>query len=355
MCGCPMPMPIGPKGICERCWVEGPFHQQALREAPAAGRDMQHQAGDDLSRFEFTDWTKAWDEEPTEIQWLLAPLLERGTANVIYSDAGVGKSLVALESAASIAQTEHVLYVDSENRRRDHRDRLQAMGYTPEKLQNLHMLSFPDLPPLDKREGGSILLRLAESVSAVLVMIDTTMRFVDGKENDADTFNAMYKHTMLPLKGAGICSLRLDHEGKDSSKGQRGSSGKRGDVDSVWRLTHPQKGANRWLENEKDRSHHYPDKIRLELQFSPFGHAYRWNENYLDAEPQPRECNPVAILLESGVTADMTVRQARERVTASGRKINQPALQQALREIKDVTRSEGYKGLRGLRPTWERV
>ena len=234
-----------------------------------------------LYRFVFTDWHKAWDEEPTDIQWLLPPLLERGTANVIYSDAGIAKSLVALECAAGIAKNEPVLYVDSENRRRDHRDRLAAMGYTPAGLGNLHMLSFPELPALDKAEGGDTLLRLAKRVKASLVVIDTTMRFVDGRENDADTFNSFYRCAMLPLKGAGICSLRLDHEGKDASKGQRGSSGKRGDVDSVWRLTHPQKGKNRWLENEKDRSQHYPPKIRLELTFRPFAHSYHWDREYL--------------------------------------------------------------------------
>jgi len=356
MCGCSpeknyhMQMPIAPAGMCPFCGVEGPLHQQAVAAKMAGDPEFDGLLGikdlgmqqvsktDDLDRFEFTDWDAAWNEEPTNIEWLLEPLLERGTANVIYSDAGIGKSLVALEAAASIAQVEPVLYVVSENRRRDHRDRLMAMGYTPAKLKNLHMLSFPELPPLDKHEGGDVLLRLAKKVGAALVVIDTTMRFVDGKENDADTFNAMYKHTMLPLKGAGICSLRLDHEGKDASRGQRGSSGKRGDVDSVWRLTHPDKGSNRWLENEKDRSHHYPDKIRLELEFTPFGHGYHWDKDYLNSPSEEQgSCYAVTVLREAGVTPEMTVREARNAVTAARKKMSQGALVQALRELKLVT------------------
>ena len=254
--------------------------------------------------------TSSWDKELPRSSGY-SPLLERGTANVIYSDAGVGKSLVALEAAAGIAQTEHVIYVDSENRRRDHRDRLASMGYVPAKLRKLHMVSYPELPPLDSAAGGRFLLREARDVNASLVVIDTTMRFVAGRENDADTFNAFYNCTMKALKGAGICSLRLDHEGKDGTRGQRGSSAKRGDVDSVWRLTH--KGANRWLENEKDRSRHYPDKIRLELTFSPFAHDYHWDHSYL--EPAPAVSNESAGLIAELDRLGIPPEWGRERVT----------------------------------------
>jgi AAA domain len=326
---------LAPGGMCPHCWAEAPFHRQALREAaiskgmhpyegslmdnedipdfwdiPAGypdddgypweagpARDVPREADPcDLDRY-VTDWEAAFSRQPAEVEWLYQPVLERGTANVIYSDAGVGKSLVSLELAASIARTEVVIYVDSENRTVDHVDRLGDMGYTPEKLKNLIMLSFPQLPPLDSRRGGEVLCAYARKKGAALVIIDTTMRFVEGKENDSDTFNAMYRCTMLPLKAAGITSLRLDHEGKDSSKGQRGSSGKRGDVDSVWRLTHPQKGSTRWLDNEKTRSNHYPEKIRLEIIAEPFGHVYHWDRDYL-APKRKAEVNPDVKLLD---------------------------------------------------------
>lgn len=78
-------------------------------------------------------------------------------------------------------------------------------------------------------------LVLAHQVQAVV--IDTVSRVIAGKENDADTFAALYRYTMAPLKGAGIAVLRLDHAGKDVTKGQRGSSAKNADVDAVWTLT----------------------------------------------------------------------------------------------------------------------
>jgi hypothetical protein len=230
-----------------------------------------------------TDWHEAWNAQPAEVQWLYKPLLERGTANVIYSDAGIGKSLITLELAASIAKTEPVLYLDCENRTAEHVERLTRMGYEPETLANVIMLSFPMMPSLDSPDGGELLTAYARRLNAALVIIDTTMRLVDGHENDNDTFNDLARHTILPLKSAGICTLRLDHEGKDAARGQRGSSGKRADVDTVWRLTYFPTAGNRYLDCEKSRSGHHPAKIRLEVQNTPYlHHVYHWVKS--DAE-----------------------------------------------------------------------
>ena len=81
------------------------------------------------------------------------------------------------------------------------------------------------------------MLALAVTHHAVIVIIDTTSRVVAGKENDADTYLAFYRHTVVPLRARGIALLRLDHPGKDVSRGTRGSSAKKGDVDTEWLLT----------------------------------------------------------------------------------------------------------------------
>ena len=58
-----------------------------------------------------------------------------------------------------------------------------------------------------------------------------------GEENDNDTWLNLYKHTGLALKQAQVAMIRLDHTGKDETKGQRGGSAKAGDVDAIWKLT----------------------------------------------------------------------------------------------------------------------
>ena len=59
---------------------------------------------------------------------------------------------------------------------------------------------------------------------------------MSGEENSADTIKNFYQHTGMPLKAAGIALLRIDHAGKDLTRGQRGTSAKRDDVDVVWLL-----------------------------------------------------------------------------------------------------------------------
>ena len=91
-------------------------------------------------------------------------------------------------------------------------------------------------PPLDTEAGGAKLLKKARKVGAKLVVIDTLIRTVDGEENSADTIKNFYQHTGMLLKEDGIALLRIDHAGKDLSRGQRGTSAKRDDVDVVWLL-----------------------------------------------------------------------------------------------------------------------
>jgi hypothetical protein len=52
----------------------------------------------------------------------------------------------------------------------------------------------------------------------------------------------------------GVTYLRTDHSGKDTSKGQRGSSAKNDDVDLVWRLTRTDTKAGEGVRLERTHS-----------------------------------------------------------------------------------------------------
>jgi hypothetical protein len=111
------------------------------------------------------------------------------------------------------------------------------MGYQPDDLANLCYLSFPTIAKLDTKQGGEQLIAAIEEYGCEVVVIDTVSRSVQGDENENDTWLAFYRHTGLLLKQKEIAMIRLDHSGKDESKGQRGGSAKSGDVDAVWRLS----------------------------------------------------------------------------------------------------------------------
>ena len=125
------------------------------------------------------------------------------------------------------------------------------------------------LPPLDTDLGGEILATIAERHKARLVVIDTMARAVHGEENSADTYRNFYAFCGRRLKAAGGShSLRLDHQGKDATLGQRGSSAKDDDLDVVFRLTADDLGRI-VLKRTRSRMAWIPAEIVLQRQEEP--------------------------------------------------------------------------------------
>jgi AAA domain/Bifunctional DNA primase/polymerase, N-terminal len=194
------------------------------------------------------DWHALWEDE-TEEEWLVEPLLAKRRLVALYSAPKVGKSLLMLEIAASIASGRgvlgnpqrdpvRVLYVDFENDPRgDIRRRLDDMDYGPSDLGNLCYLTFPTMAALDSEPGSQQLAAAVDIYGCEVVVIDTVSRAIKGEENENDTWLSFYRHTGLKMKQRGVAMIRLDHAGKDETKGQRGGSAKSGDVDAVWRMS----------------------------------------------------------------------------------------------------------------------
>jgi hypothetical protein len=224
------------------------------------------------------NWAVAFKSQPEDVQWLVPDFIEEGTLNAIYSAPGVGKSLLALEVAVEIVRSgKTCLYVDQENRIADTVERLTSFGVRPEELDRLLLYSFPALPPLDTADGGKHLVGLAEASECSLIILDTLSRMVEGGENESDTYLSLYRNSLAPLKGRGIATLRLDHSGKNEKLGQRGSSSKNGDCDTIFHLQRDDGENNFSLECEKSRSGHIPhgQLINLTREYDPLRHA--WN------------------------------------------------------------------------------
>jgi hypothetical protein len=134
--------------------------------------------------------------------------------------------------------------------------------------------SFPPIRPLDTAGGGADLMAMVQEVEAHVVCLDTVSRFISGPENDADTWLSLYRHTLLPLKRAGIASVRLDHMGKDGERGARGSSAKTQDVDHVWELR-AQGGGTLVLKRTHTRTGIGPDAFVIVRQAQMDGNSYR--------------------------------------------------------------------------------
>jgi hypothetical protein len=282
------------------------------------------------------DWADRWDR-PVIQEWIVEPILPARRLVALYSPPKMGKSLLMLEIAAAVASgrevlgvtpaPRRVLYVDFENDiDADVIPRLKAMGYQPADLGRLDYLSFPTMAALDTERGSLELMAALDTYGSEVVVVDTVSRAVEGLENENDTWLNFYRHTGLKLKRRGVSLVRLDHSGKDETKGQRGGSAKSGDVDAVWRLSTVVPDKTFRLDCEAARMpitektvifQRLQDPLRHKVEGAGPAAAFRSKEEavveFMDAEDMPLDTGRKtlrAAMVRSPVTASNTVLDA---------------------------------------------
>lgn len=271
------------------------------------------------------DWHEIWGKEHKE-EWIVEPLLAARRLVALYSAPKLGKSLILLEIAAAVANGKalwgypaparpyRTLYVDLENDpRSDVRERLEAFGYGPDDLDNLVMLSFPTIAHLDTETGSLQLLAAIHHYDVDIVVIDTVSRVIGGEENANDTWLNFYRHTGLKMKQAGVAMIRLDHAGKDETKGQRGGSAKSGDVDAVWRLSRDGEDTFR-LSCEAQR---FPiPETEIVLRRVEDGEGLR--HQIVGNPAKDRHERILAALIDNNIPKDLTITAATKALRAAG-------------------------------------
>lgn len=225
----------------------------------------------------FVDWTQLWKRDRSEADYLLDEVIVRGRGHTIYAQHKAGKSLFTLWACTQIIQAHAdtvVIYLDYEMTEDDLQERLEDMGHGPSSdLDRLRYWLLPTLPPLNTAHGADALLDIVRAVTVahpehhIVVIIDTTSRAVSGEENDSGPYRDFYRLTGLRLKQLGVTWVRLDHEGKDPTKEQRGSSAKGDDIDVAWRITKTDDGVT--LTRKLSRLSWVPEKVTYTIGQEP--------------------------------------------------------------------------------------
>ncbi len=290
----------------------------------------------------FVDWSTFWDLDQSGPDWTFPDVLARGRGHAIYTSSKGMKSLLLLYMAAELAtgsQPIVCIYLDYEMSTEDLMERLDDMGYGPgSDLSRLKYALLPTLPPLDTRAGGGALMTMVDGVQAewpghhLVVIIDTISRAVAGEENSADTVRAFYAHTGIELKRRGVTWCRLDHGGKDPTRGQRGSSGKGDDVDVVWRLGRTQNGV--CLIRDVARMHWIPERVTFRRTEDPLAFR-RLADDWPDAtRATAEELDHLAVPL------DASARTAQAALRGAGKGVRKQVILAALRWRRERDRGQ---------------
>lgn len=224
-------------------------------------------------------WADVWTYDPDAQDWMVRDLIPRTRSVSITAEAKAGKSDLMLYVAACLAmgrdpwtgseqRPTRVAYFDYEMTMADVAERMRAYGWGPEHdLDNLRYFLLPPLLPLDTASGAATFLDLVDESMAELVVIDTLMRTIGGDENDAKTFQAFYQLAGMGMKQRQITTVRLDHFGKDKTKGTRGSSAKDADVDVIWSMTKSGRYSRKLV--SRSRVSWVPERLDLERWANP--------------------------------------------------------------------------------------
>lgn len=122
----------------------------------------------------------------------------------------------------------------------------------------------------DSAGSGGQLVRAVSRYAAEIVVIDIKSKFLVGDEDRALTSAAFCADALLPLKRLGVAVLVMDYSGNDGTK-PRGSSVKRDDVDTVWRLM--KRGRDGvFAERTHSRKSHVVDELSMVKRNGPLRH-----------------------------------------------------------------------------------
>lgn len=200
------------------------------------------------------------------VQWHGAPgLFLRGFVHAFNGSAESGKTLLKMDLAVHMTarimpiglpgvpegdeldDDVRLLYIDFEN---PPRLTLQRFGlifndlvenrkedFDPAKVfeKKLFYRPFPNLDPLNTREGAEKVIDFIDTKRINFLIVDTLSKCVEGDENSVGTYTELANHLLKDLRANRVTSVWGDHMGHENKRA-RGSSGKKDNLDLGWNV-----------------------------------------------------------------------------------------------------------------------
>lgn len=220
----------------------GPVAAEELAERIKEASATQEAATDYEGRFPVVKASSIMARPP--LDWLIKGVLPRADLIVIYGSSGAGKSFVALDMAASIAQgvdwrgcrtTKGRTIIIAAEGLAGLGQRLKAYcqyhALNPDELDIGIIAAAPNL--LDKTDLTDLVLSIKAAGEVDLVVIDTFAQVTPGaNENTGEDMGRALAHARVIREVTGATIMLVHHSGKDKAKGARGWSGIRAALDA---------------------------------------------------------------------------------------------------------------------------
>lgn len=208
-------------------------------------------------------------EPPEELE---AGILLRGRVHHLFSEAGTGKSFVALWLVVeALERGQRVLYADMENGPHIVSERLNALGVGADTVDDL--LTYLSSPSLSLNgDDRSTWPDLLDKLNPDLVVFDSWVGFLgaagleENSNDDVTKWSVAYSH---PARAQGITVLILDHVPHDAKR-SRGASRKKDEADVQFQLLNTQPFDRETvgevvLVRKKDREGWLPPSVTLSI------------------------------------------------------------------------------------------
>lgn len=220
-----------------------------------------------------------WEPPP----WLINGVLSKGAFGAMYGEPGVGKTFLALDWSLSIGlglpwqglETAQglVVYIAAEGGF-SISTRVRAWKAVNEIKGSANVYFLPEAVLLrDFKNRASLMMALMRlSPLPDLIVIDTLARtLVGADENSAKEVGEYIAAVDLIRKETRAAVLLVHHIGKNSIRGERGSSALRGAADTMMSLTLSKQPSAFTLECTKQKDAREFDKINLGLKTVDLG------------------------------------------------------------------------------------
>jgi hypothetical protein len=196
--------------------------------------DTPEERAEKEERFKLVSIAEYAERPPPE--WIIRDVLPQTEMVMMYGEPGCGKSFLALDLAAAIAEGRQwrdmdvrqgaVVWIAAEAAGSvRNRARAYAKGYDT-TLDNLPLWIIGDTPDLSSVEHVKALAAGIKPVAPRLIVIDTLAAASGGaNENSGEDMSVIMAACRALNKITGATILLIHHSGKDKSRGARGWSG----------------------------------------------------------------------------------------------------------------------------------